>query len=101
MASGGGLAYQVELDVWDWAAGQDFITKISDALERCDRVLALWSAEYFSRSRYTTREWSAALVAVPGAAEDRLMPLRVPGRRPGPEARGKPRQRVSGHIPGT
>ena len=69
--------YQVELDVWDWAAGQDFITKISDALDHCDRVLALWSAEYFSRSRYTTREWAAALIPVPGAGEDRLVPLRV------------------------
>jgi hypothetical protein len=49
--------YRVELNVWDWAAGQNFITKISDALDRYDRVLALWSAEYFSRSRYISREW--------------------------------------------
>jgi hypothetical protein len=41
--------YTVELDAW--AAGQNFVTKISDALERCDRVVALWSAEYFSRPR--------------------------------------------------
>ena len=38
--------YKVELDVWDWAAGQNFIAKISDALDHCDRVVALWSAEY-------------------------------------------------------
>ena len=44
--------YLVELDVWGWAAGQDFITKISDALDHCDRVLALWSAEYFNPARY-------------------------------------------------
>lgn len=41
--------YSVELDVWDWAAGQNFILKISDALDRAGRVVALWSAEYFSR----------------------------------------------------
>ena len=69
--------YSVELDVWDWAAGQNFITKISDALDRADRVLALWSAEYFSRSRYTTKEWSAALAGVPGEREGSLVPLRV------------------------
>jgi hypothetical protein len=69
--------YTVELDVWDWAAGQDFISKISDALERCDRVLALWSAEYFNPARYTRREWSAALADPPGAAEGRLVPVRV------------------------
>ena len=69
--------YRVELDVWDWAAGQDFITKISDALDQCDRVLALWSVEYFSRSRYTSREWAAALAHVPGVAADRLVPVRI------------------------
>ena len=69
--------YRVELDVWDWAAGQDFITKISDALDQCDRVLALWSVEYFSRSRYTSREWAAVLTHVPGLEEDRLVPVRI------------------------
>ena len=69
--------YTVVLDVWDWAAGQDFITKISDALDQCDRVLALWSAEYFYPARYTRREWSAALAEAPGAAEGRLVPVRV------------------------
>src|SRR5262249_9014273 len=29
--------YRVVLDVWDWAAGQNFVTAISDALERCER----------------------------------------------------------------
>ena len=69
--------YTVELDVWDWAAGQNFITKISDALDRCDRVAALWSSEYFTRSRYTTEEWSAASLKAPGAERGRLIPLRV------------------------
>jgi len=71
--------YQVELDVWDWAAGQDFVTKISDALGQCDRVLALWSAEYFSPSRHTWREWPPALARVPGTAEEPqgLVPLRI------------------------
>src|SRR6266699_4149443 len=51
--------YTVELDVWDWAAGQNFVLAMSDALGRCDRVVALFSAEYFDRSRYSTEEWSA------------------------------------------
>src|SRR5215471_17347456 len=51
--------YRVELDVWDWAAGRNFVTAISDALERCDRVVALFSAAYFDPDRYTTEEWSA------------------------------------------
>jgi hypothetical protein len=69
--------YTVELDVWDWAAGRNFVTAISDALERCDRVVALFSAAYFDRSRYTTGEWSAALVHMPDVAEGKLVPVRV------------------------
>ena len=58
--------YTVELDVWDWAAGRNFVTAMSDALGRCDRVVALFSAAYFDRSRYTTEEWAASLVHLPG-----------------------------------
>ena len=69
--------YTVELDVWDWAAGRNFVTAISDALERCNRVVSLFSAAYFDRSRYTTQEWSAAVVHLPDAEGDRLVPVRV------------------------
>jgi tetratricopeptide (TPR) repeat protein len=69
--------YTVELDVWDWAAGQNFITAMSDSLQRCDRVVALFSAAYFDRSRYTTQEWGTALVHAPGTGESRLVPVRV------------------------
>ena len=61
--------YTVELDVWDWTPGQNFVTAMSDALDRADRVVALFSEAYFERSRYTTEEWSAAV--------RRLVPVRV------------------------
>ena len=69
--------YTIELDVWDWAAGQNFVTAMSDALDRCDRVVALFSAAYFDRDRYTTEEWSAAALHVPGTGDHRLVPVRV------------------------
>jgi hypothetical protein len=69
--------YTVELAVWDWAAGRNFVTAISDALDRCDRVVALFSAAYFDRSRYTTEEWSASVAHVPGVKQGRLVPVRV------------------------
>ena len=50
---------------------------MSDALARCDRVVALFSAAYFDRSRYTTEEWTAALLHRPGAQSGRLVPVRV------------------------
>jgi hypothetical protein len=57
--------------------GQNFVTKMSDALARADRVVALFSAAYFERERYTTEEWSASLTHIPGAGEGRLVPVRV------------------------
>src|SRR5215471_4098920 len=69
--------YSVELDVWDWAAGGNFVTAMSDALDRCERVVALFSAAYFDRSRYTTEEWSSAIVRALGADGGRLVPVRV------------------------
>ena len=69
--------YRVELDVWDWAAGRNFVTAMSDALDRCDRVVALFSAAYFDRDRYTTEEWSAAVLHVLGIEQARLLPVRV------------------------
>lgn len=69
--------YTVELDVWDWAAGRNFVTAMNDALAKADRVLALFSAAYFERERYTTDEWSASLVHLPGVQPERLVPVRV------------------------
>ena len=64
--------FSVELDMWDWSAGDDFVLRINDALERCNRMVALWSAAYFERLRFTTLEWTA-LVALHG----RMVPVRV------------------------
>jgi tetratricopeptide (TPR) repeat protein len=69
--------YAVELDVWDWAAGRNFMTAMSGALARSDRVVALFSAAYFEPERYTAEEWSASLIHVPGVAKERLVPVRV------------------------
>ena len=69
--------YTVELDVWDWAAGRNFVLAMSDALERCDRMVALFSAAYFDRDRYTTEEWSASVLHVLGTEQARLVPVRV------------------------
>ncbi len=69
--------YTVELDVWDWAAGRNFVTAINDALGRADRVVALFSAAYFERERYTTEEWAATLIRIPGTENQRLIPVRV------------------------
>src|SRR5512144_171044 len=39
--------YTVELDVWDWEPGQDFVARMQQALHRAERLLAVWSEAYF------------------------------------------------------
>jgi hypothetical protein len=53
--------YTVELDVWDWAAGTSFIAAMQRAVQRADRMLAVWSRTYFQRA-WTDVEEQAAFV---------------------------------------
>jgi hypothetical protein len=69
-----GLA--VELDVWEWRAGDNAPLLMSRAVERADVVLALWSPAYFGSSRFTEDEWTSVLADRPDARK-RLVPVRV------------------------
>jgi TIR domain len=56
--------YTVELDCWDWAAGENFVTRMHRAVDAANRVVALFSPAYFDEMRYTTQEWTSALARV-------------------------------------
>ncbi|MFF3510813.1 FxSxx-COOH system tetratricopeptide repeat protein [Streptomyces sp. NPDC002573] len=63
--------FQAELDYWDWGAGDNFVLKMSAALERgC--FLALFSPAYFEPDRFTTPEWTAIM-----AMKEKITPVRV------------------------
>jgi len=70
--------YQVELDLWHWRPGEDFVKKMSSALEKASAVVALFSPQYFAPGRYTEEEWTAAV-----AGRDRFVPLVVEPLEPG------------------
>ncbi|MFD0524835.1 FxSxx-COOH system tetratricopeptide repeat protein [Paractinoplanes durhamensis] len=72
----------VELDAWDWATGDNFVLRMSDALARADLVLALLSPAYFARDAFTADEWTAVL-----AERRRLVPVRVAEVTPPPVLR--------------
>src|SRR5436309_4721111 len=46
----------VELDYWDWKAGENFVARMSQALASCKAMVALFSAAYFEPTRWTTQE---------------------------------------------
>ncbi|QKV95517.1 tetratricopeptide repeat protein [Streptomyces sp. NA02950] len=52
--------FSIEFDHWHWRAGDNTTVRMSDALTRADRFLALLSPSYFERRRYTWDEWTAA-----------------------------------------
>jgi hypothetical protein len=76
--------YAVELDVWDWAVGSNATLRMSEALRRAGRVLALFSPAYFDRTRYTSDEWTTVLAQRPNQdGEHRLVPVRIAAVDPG------------------
>ena len=68
--------YTVELDFWDWAVGENFVTKMHGAVGSAHRVIALFSPAYFEEIRYTTDEWTSALVKNDEGGH-RLVPVQV------------------------
>jgi hypothetical protein len=67
--------YTVELDVWDWAPGGDFVARMSAALERADRLLAVCTEAYFT-SAFGGAQLRAAFVGQ-AKAEGRIVPVLV------------------------
>jgi tetratricopeptide (TPR) repeat protein len=74
----------VELDVWDWAPGDNFVTRMSDALGRAAQVLALFSPDYFAPDRFTVDEWTAVMAQRPDERGRQLVPVRVKKVTPPP-----------------
>ncbi|MCX5357347.1 FxSxx-COOH system tetratricopeptide repeat protein [Streptomyces sp. NBC_00124] len=68
--------HEVELDYWDWNAGDNFILKMNAALEH-GRMLALFSPAYFELERFTTPEWTAMM-----AVQDQIVPVRIADTTP-------------------
>jgi TIR domain-containing protein/tetratricopeptide repeat protein len=67
--------YTVELDVWDWAPGEDFVARMSAALQRADRLLAVCTEAYFA-SAFGGAELRAAFTRQAKAA-GRIVPVLV------------------------
>jgi hypothetical protein len=67
--------WTVELDVWDWAPGEDFVARMSAALESADRLLAVCTEAYFA-SAFGGAELRAAF-AQSAAAQRRIVPVLV------------------------
>jgi hypothetical protein len=72
--------YSVELDVWDWSPGEDFVARMQQALQRADRVLAVCTKAYFA-STFGSAELRAAFAQQSGDESCRCLSSRSPCRR--------------------
>ncbi|AIR99126.1 FxSxx-COOH system tetratricopeptide repeat protein [Streptomyces glaucescens] len=70
--------YRVELGLWHWRAGDDFVTRMNEALEQASAVVAVLSPHYFEPGRYTEEQWRAAV-----ARGGRFIPVVVEPLKPG------------------
>jgi hypothetical protein len=68
--------YEVEVDL-DWPGGDSFMTRMRQALQECDVMVALYAPTYFAEGSYTLLELDAWLTRPQRNAG--LVPLRVAG----------------------
>ncbi|MET9354711.1 FxSxx-COOH system tetratricopeptide repeat protein [Streptomyces sp. NPDC006617] len=66
------VGHAVELDVWDWRIGDNFIERMNDALRRATTVVALFSNNYFDPARWTREEWTSVV-----ARRERIVPVTI------------------------
>ena len=66
--------FVVELDTAEWEPGDNFVTRMSEAIEKANIVLALFSSRYFDIGRFTSHEWTAVLA---GTASGRGQQTRI------------------------
>ncbi|MFG2868134.1 FxSxx-COOH system tetratricopeptide repeat protein [Streptomyces sp. NPDC048338] len=64
--------HRVELDVWDWRTGDNFVQRMDQALRRATAVVALFSNNYFDPERWTHEEWTSVV-----AGRRRFIPLTI------------------------
>ncbi|MET9411997.1 FxSxx-COOH system tetratricopeptide repeat protein [Streptomyces sp. NPDC002935] len=64
--------HRVELDMWDWRTGDNFVERMDQALRRATAVVALFSNNYFDPARWTHEEWTSVV-----AGRRRLVPLTI------------------------
>ena len=68
--------YTTTIQVWDFAAGQNFVLAMQKAAAESERTLAVLSPNYLA-SRFTAPEWAAAFARDPTGEASVLVPVRV------------------------
>ena len=71
--------YRTVLDCVDWKAGDNFVERMHEALERANPMLLLLSSAYLEPGRFTTDEWTARFAQRRRDPDATLIPMRIDG----------------------
>ena len=69
------------MQAWDFKAGENFVLNMHEALENCDKFIAVLSAEYMEKV-YCQAEWTAAFTKDPSGEKGLFIPIRIEEIKP-------------------
>ena len=73
--------YAIIIQAWDFKPGDNFVSNMHNALNKCERFIAVMSPDYF-KSGYCQAEWTAAFTKDPSCEKALLIPVRVKEFKP-------------------
>lgn len=68
--------YTVTIQAWDFRPGDNFVSKINEALSECQKLIVILSKNYL-RSKWCEAEWTSKLSEQITLKERRIIPIRI------------------------
>ena len=68
--------YKVTIQAWDFKSGDNFVSKINEALLECKKLIVILSNNYLN-SKWCEAEWTAKLTEQIDLNERRIIPIRI------------------------
>lgn len=68
--------YDVTIQAWDFKPGDNFVSKINEALVECKKLIVILSENYL-KSKWCEAEWTTKLVEQIRLNERRIIPIRI------------------------
>jgi hypothetical protein len=68
--------YKVTIQAWDFQSGDNFVSKINEALLECKKLVVILSESYL-KSKWCEAEWTSKLAEQIELNERRIIPIRI------------------------
>ena len=68
--------YSVTIQAWDFKPGDNFVSKINEALMECEKLIVILSESYL-KSKWCEAEWTAKLTEQIKLSDNRIIPIRI------------------------